>query len=72
VSATRARRLLEADVVNELNLMIEPIVLGGGTAIFATNSAARRFVHASATTAGTGVQVCRFERAAQSGHVPGA
>jgi riboflavin biosynthesis pyrimidine reductase len=64
--------LLEADVVDELNLMIEPIVLGDGTAIFATNSAARRFVHASATTAGRACRSVGSIGRAQSGHVPGA
>jgi DNA-binding transcriptional LysR family regulator len=33
-SSQLARSLLEADLVDELNLMIEPIVLGGGKTIF--------------------------------------
>ncbi len=55
--------MLDADLVDELNLMIEPIVLGGGKGIFPTNGEARRFDLVSATTAGTGVQVCRYQRA---------
>jgi dihydrofolate reductase len=64
-SAQLVRALLEADLVDELMLMIEPIVLGGGKSIFPTDGVARRFELVSATTAGTGVQVCRYERARQ-------
>ncbi len=56
-------RLLEADLVDELNLMIEPIVLGGGKGIFPTGGVPLRFELVSATTAATGVQVCRYRRA---------
>jgi dihydrofolate reductase len=62
-SAQLVRSLLEADHVDEMNLMIEPIVLGGGKTIFPTDGAARRFELVAATTAGTGVQICRYERA---------
>ena len=62
-SAQLVRWLLEADVVDELNLMIEPILLGGGKGIFPTDGTARRFELVSAVTAATGVQVCRYERA---------
>jgi dihydrofolate reductase len=61
-SAQLVRTLFEADVVDELDLMIEPIVLGGGKTIFPTDGAARRFELVSATTAGTGVQICRYQR----------
>ena len=62
-SAHLVRSLLEADLVDELNLMIEPIVLGGGKGIFPADGTARRFELVSATTAGTGVQICRYHRA---------
>src|SRR2546422_5431357 len=62
-SARLVRSLLEADLVDELNLMIEPIVLGGGKGIFPTDGTARRFELVSATTTGTGVQVSRYQRA---------
>ncbi|HEX7166552.1 MAG TPA: dihydrofolate reductase family protein [Acidimicrobiales bacterium] len=62
-SARLARALLEADVVDELSLMIEPIVLGGGKGIFPADGAARRFELLSTTTAKTGVQICRYQRA---------
>ena len=62
-SAQLVRSLLEADLVDEMNLMIEPIVLGGGKGIFPADGTARRFDLVSATTASTGVQVCRYRRA---------
>jgi dihydrofolate reductase len=62
-SATLVRALLAADLVDELNLMIEPIVLGGGKSIFPGDGEARPFELTSATTAGTGVQICRYQRA---------
>ena len=66
-SAQLVRSLLKADLVDELNLMIEPIVLGGGKGIFPTDGVARRFELVSATTARTGVQVCRYQRAVPAG-----
>ncbi|HKH25377.1 MAG TPA: dihydrofolate reductase family protein [Acidimicrobiales bacterium] len=62
-SASLARTLLAADLVDELSLMIEPIVLGGGKRIFPDDDQARAFELTSATTANTGVQVCRYQRA---------
>jgi dihydrofolate reductase len=62
-SATLVRALLAADLVDELNLMIEPIMLGGGKTIFPEDGEARPFELTSATTANTGVQVCRYQRA---------
>ena len=62
-SATVARALMAADLVDELALMIEPIVLGGGKSIFPTDGEARAFELDSATTTSTGVQVCRYRRA---------
>jgi dihydrofolate reductase len=62
-SAQLVRSLLVADLVDEMNLMIEPIVLGGGKGIFPDDGAARRFELVSATTAGTGVQICQYQRA---------
>jgi dihydrofolate reductase len=62
-SALLARWLMEADLVDELNLMIEPIALGGGKGVFPRDGEARRFDLTSATTAKTGVLVCRYQRA---------
>ena len=61
-SAQLVRSLLADDLVDELNLMIEPIVLGGGKSIFQPDGTARRFELVSAATAKTGVQICRYER----------
>ena len=61
-SAMLARALLAKDLVDELALMIEPIVLGGGKRIFADDGEARKFELSSAVTAGTGVQICRYTR----------
>jgi dihydrofolate reductase len=55
-SAQLVRSLLEADLVDELHLMIEPIVLGGGKGIFPADGATRRFELVSALTA---VRACR-------------
>ena len=62
-SPTLVRALLAADLADELMLMIEPIVLGGGKRMFPDDGEARRFELTSATTASTGVQVCRYQRA---------
>jgi dihydrofolate reductase len=61
-SATLVRALLAADLADEVTLMIEPIMLGGGKRIFPDNGEALPFELVSAATAGTGVQVCRYQR----------
>ena len=61
-SAQLVRTLVAADLVDELSLMIEPIVLGGGKGIFPGDGMARTFELLSATTSGTGVQLCRYRR----------
>lgn len=62
-SASVVRALLAADLVDELNLMIEPVILGGGKGIFPDNGEARSSELESAIPASTGVQVCRYRRA---------
>ena len=61
-SATMVRSLLEADLVDELLLTIEPIILGGGKTIFANTGKAMPFTLASTAKASTGAQVCRYVR----------
>ena len=61
-SSQLVRTLVAADLVDELSLMIEPIVLGGGKGIFPDDGAARTFELLSATTSSTGVQLCRYQR----------
>jgi dihydrofolate reductase len=62
-SSQLVRTLLENDLVDELALMIEPIVLGGGKSIFPSDGVAKTFELASTKTTGTGVHVCRYQRA---------
>jgi dihydrofolate reductase len=64
-STQLVRSLFATDLVDEINLMIEPIVLGGGKRIFPDDGSAHRFALVSATTAKTGVQICRYQRADQ-------
>jgi dihydrofolate reductase len=59
-SATVARALIANDLVDELDLMIEPIVLGGGKSIYSPDGIARRFRLESVAQAGTGVLCCRY------------
>jgi hypothetical protein len=61
-SAQVARTLLTADLVDELLLLVEPIVLGGGKTIFASDGEARRFELLSSQTATTGVLINRYQR----------
>ena len=62
-SASLAQALLTADLVDDLLLMIEPVVLGGGKTIFPADGEARPFELLSTTPTGTGVQVSRYQRA---------
>jgi len=59
-SATLSRSLIEADLVDELNLMIEPVSLGGGKRLFPDDGSARVYELVSTTLASTGVQVCKY------------
>lgn len=62
-SAQLVKTLLEADLIDEMNLMIEPVLLGGGKGIFPSDGVARRFTLVSVTPTSTGVQICRYQRA---------
>jgi dihydrofolate reductase len=62
-SVSVVQALFAADLVDELILMIEPITLGGGKTLFPDDGQARAFELVSATTASTGVQVCRYRPA---------
>lgn len=66
-SATVARALIEADLVDELNLMVHPVLLGGGKRLFPDHGTARRFELTSVVTAGTGVNVCTYRPAGADG-----
>ena len=62
-SASLVRTLLAEGLVDELNLMIEPILLGGGKGIFPEDGTARPLQLVTCVTTGTGVQVCTYRPA---------
>jgi dihydrofolate reductase len=62
---TLARTLLGEDLVDELRLMIMPVILGGGKTIFPGDGAQRTLELASTVTSPMGVQVCVYRRAAE-------
>jgi dihydrofolate reductase len=62
-SASLVRTLLAEGLVDELQLMIEPILLGGGKRIFPEDGTARPMQLVKCVTAATGVQVCTYRPA---------
>ena len=64
-SPTLARTLLHEGLADELRLMIEPVLLGGGKTIFPDDGALRTLELVSAVTSGTGVQVCTYRPVAE-------
>jgi dihydrofolate reductase len=62
-SASLVKTLLTEGLVDQLNLMIEPILLGGGKRIFPEDGVARPLQLVSSVTAGTGVLVCTYRPA---------
>ena len=62
-SASLVKTLLAEGLVDELNLLIEPILLGGGKRIFPDDGAARPMQLVKSATASTGVQVCTYRPA---------
>ena len=65
-SAGLVTGLLAAGLVDELNLMIEPILLGGGKRIFPEDGEARPMQLVASITTGTGVQVCTYRPASST------
>lgn len=59
-SSVLVRSLLASDLVDELLLMIEPVVLGGGKRIFADDGRLHAFELVDTTVATTGVIVCTY------------
>jgi dihydrofolate reductase len=59
-SASLVSALLVNGLVDELTLMIEPILLGGGKRIFSDDGVARPLQLVNAVTTATGVQVCTY------------
>ena len=59
-SPTLVRTLLGEGLVDELRLMIEPVLLGGGKTIFPNDGGLRTLELVSTATSGTGVHVCTY------------
>src|SRR6185295_16278617 len=59
-SSSLVTALLAHGLVDEMNLMIEPILLGGGKRIFPDDGTARPMKLVDCVTASTGVQVCTY------------
>ena len=64
-SPTLARTLLAEGLVDELRLMIEPVLLGGGKSIFPADGALRTLELVSTITSGAGVHVCTYRPVAE-------
>ena len=62
-SASLAWQLVENDLVDEYQLMLEPIVLGGGKTIFPSDGRARPLELVSVKQAPTGVLICAYRPA---------
>jgi dihydrofolate reductase len=64
-SATLVRSLIAADLVDEINLMIEPVLLGGGKRIFTDDAVGRPLELLDVQVAGTGVVMCTYRPTGQ-------
>ncbi len=62
-SSSLALQLVANDLVDELRLMVEPILLGGGKTIFPADGEARPLELVSVTQAKTGVLICAYRPA---------
>ena len=62
-SGSLVKTLLSQGLVDELTLLIEPILLGSGKRLFPEDGTARPMQLVNAVTAGTGVQVCTYRPA---------
>lgn len=62
-SATLAQGLLEHDLLDELRLMVFPVILGSGKRLFADASGKKPLQLTDAKTVGAGVQILTYERA---------
>ena len=62
-SATLAQSLIENDLVDEIRLMVFPVVLGAGQRLFAETSDKKPMKLADSKTVGDGVSILTFQRA---------
>ena len=66
-SAQLAQALLEHDLVDELRLMVFPVVLGTGKRLFGEAADKRRLKLAGSQTVGDGITILTYERDRDSG-----
>ena len=64
-SPTLVRTLLREGLIDELRLLIEPVLLGGGKTIFPDDGALRTLELVSTATSPTGVHVCIYRPVAE-------
>jgi len=64
-SPTLARTLLHEGLVDELRLILMPVILGGGKTIFPDDGALRTLELVSTVTSGTGVNVSTYRPVAE-------
>jgi dihydrofolate reductase len=60
-SATLARQLIEHDLADEVIVMLEPILVGGGKRLWPQDGQARKLELVSAVPAATGTVVCTYK-----------
>jgi dihydrofolate reductase len=65
-SARLVQTLLEHDLVDELRLMVYPVILGSGKRLFGDTTDKRTLELAESKAVGDGVVILRFERAHKS------
>ncbi|MBT2469462.1 dihydrofolate reductase [Streptomyces sp. ISL-66] len=65
-SPTLVRTLLSEGLVDELRLIVMPVLLGGGKSIFPQDGGLRPLELVSSVTASTGAQVCTYRPAARA------
>jgi dihydrofolate reductase len=65
-SPTLVRTLLNEGLVDELRLVIMPVLLGGGKSIFPREGAQRKLELVSTATSPAGVQVCTYRPATEA------
>ena len=61
-SATLVQTLVEHDLVDELRLMVFPVLLGKGKRLFPEGEAKRPLKLTEAKTVGDGIAILRYER----------